>query len=880
MIKSGGKFLLLALLSQSAMGQGISLGEAIDSPELEWNETVGSVAFSPMVSLEAIGQDIAGASLDQGQFAEVSTILPTSGIIDFWILGGRKDHWSAFVNGESLDLSGGSWPYGFRVDGEGPHTFRIRYVAEVNEASISVDGVIFRPDASVALAEALDTSGQTWSSSDATQWVGSPYFSYDGEDAAWIGGLAEEEVSSLKTTIEGPAEFSFWWRRTKGSATKGEFFINGERVWLASSPRQERWAQITQTVGAGSHELEWRAVGETPWMESPARGLWVDQFTVAPLAEGVLANFGSPLPGAGLRGEISRVNPGAQAGSSAIAMNIEYCEGDGLVWPIPVSQRPRKISFFHRNTDHGTVWLGGSSVRFASGDSWEKLAIPIPPGTSSFSVAAAGDLALLDQFKIEDLPVIPASEVIGPIANQLSLDGWLGWPEGSDTSEPALVSTSFDSSISGVLTGPAWLRFAGSAVGNGLLVVSVDGERVSVMASGESRYLIPSGSHQVDITHLKNWDSFSLSGTGSQALAMIKTLSVEPLSASPVDEPGGLQFTQSGSTLDPDEITLSPISWQPFFRDSEGEINAVAGPGQRLELATEVVGPAFLTFERKIEAFQANQPEIAGYRPSCTTGTIITSVGPGPGDPGTSLRVNGLGAFFNGTSGFLNIFEGPKFAPAEPFDSANPLYLSSSGPVSLLREVGLGQRTLSRREGWESFRLFLGPGSHQLVWVVGAPNNDVFGYFAQWKHLRLADIKITPIIGSYAEWAHHYWSADPEVENAVTKLGPWQDPEADPDRDGLSNALEFAYGTDPRSGQSRPPSHRVASAPKPVVYWAMPPENGPQVQWRFFHSDDLINWSEEGLSNRDTVNELSSELLAPAASAFFRLEADVTLPSE
>ncbi len=872
--------LLASLFFQSARAQGITLGEAIDSPELEWRYTLGAVPFSTTASAEAIDQDIASVTLAQGQFVEISTTLPSSGIIDFLILGGGLANWTAFVNDEPLDLSSGNWPYGFRVDGEGAHTFRIRHVAAANEETISLDGVIFRPDATVDFTEALDAPGQTWTSPDATKWVGSPYFSHDGEDAAWIGGLADGEMSSLKTTIEGPAEFSFWWQRTRASDMSGEFLINGLPAPDVNGPKENRWEQVTYTLDQGIHEIEWKATGYASSRESPARGLWIDQFTVNSITEGALSNFGPPLPGARVLGELFQSSPGVTPHSTAIGLNKILCVTEGtLIWPIASSQNPRRISFYHQNAE-GIAKIGSTIVEFNSSDTWKNLSILIPAGASSLTITAGGSPGLLDQFEIEDVLTTAPSEVIGSVANQLSFSGWHGSPATTENSEPTLLSPSFGSNISGTIAGPAWLRFESAITGNGKITLTVDGQIVLTTISEPATYLIPPGLHHVGLLHEENYDISALVNGFEQSQATINDLIIEPLLVFPLETTGGLPLTQSGNIyIDPQ--SLEEIPWAPFFKTIDDEIHAVVGPTQNIQLSTTVTGPALVSFDRQVNFYRESiETSTSIDHGPCTSGTTTTNVGPfdpAPADPGTNLIVNGISAFASGESGGLLIPLSFFVEPAEePMDQKNPLMMPNFRPVQI------GVRKPSTREGWESFSLFLGPGDHELSWTVGAaPNDNSYdGHSAQWNHLKLANLQMTPVIDSYAHWANQQWTADPEVENAVTKLGPWQDPLADPDQDGVSNAMEYAYGTDPRSKESLPPAHRVATAPRPMVHWAQPPSDGPEVQWRPSHSPDLINWSDEGLSNITTASGFTSELITPAASAFFRLEVDVTIPAE
>ena len=278
------------LATSQVAAEEVSLAEALDATSLVWTAD-GDAIFSGSTLPEGIGGDAAVATLENGQTAQLQTVLPGPGVIDFWLNGTAPlADWSASLDGNPLDLSTGSWPYGFRVDGEGTHQLTIVCTSSQSQVVTAiVDGVVFVPDRPVSLAEALDHSEQTWTSTGTPSWTGRPQFSHDGSDAAWSGHLEPGETTALETVVQGPAEISFWWRRTGNSRTNGAFYVNGTNLRGTHTSNADFWKQISIVLGSGPHTLRWEAHQQAaPSQDSPARGLWIDEFKVSPLDSAIL----------------------------------------------------------------------------------------------------------------------------------------------------------------------------------------------------------------------------------------------------------------------------------------------------------------------------------------------------------------------------------------------------------------------------------------------------------------------------------------------------------------------------------------------------------------------------------------------------------------
>src|SRR6266545_3065948 len=107
------------------------------------------------------------------------------------------------------------------------------------------------------LAEALDTPGWVWTTSDSAPWVGQPIVTHDGMDAARSGATGDDGSSSLRTRVTGPGTVSFWWKvSSETNIDTFRFYVDGEA--LAEINGSVDWEQRTFAVPAGSQELKWK----------------------------------------------------------------------------------------------------------------------------------------------------------------------------------------------------------------------------------------------------------------------------------------------------------------------------------------------------------------------------------------------------------------------------------------------------------------------------------------------------------------------------------------------------------------------------------------------------------------------------------------------
>ena len=106
----------------------------------------------------------------------------------------------------------------------------------------------------IPLAEALDTSGLSWSVSGSPVWVGQAAISHDNMDAARSGAIGHSTDTRMETTVVGPGTVSFWWKVS--SQTNGDylrFYLDG--TLMESISGEVDWVKRTYSVPSGSSTI-------------------------------------------------------------------------------------------------------------------------------------------------------------------------------------------------------------------------------------------------------------------------------------------------------------------------------------------------------------------------------------------------------------------------------------------------------------------------------------------------------------------------------------------------------------------------------------------------------------------------------------------------
>jgi uncharacterized repeat protein (TIGR02543 family) len=206
----------------------------------------------------------------RGVYASNRIFLPATGSVGGTSLNGAGafgDYWSSDLTNSLawelvFDSSGPITDDGFRNSGQS--------VRPVLGATII--------ESSSSLAHGVDVVNLNITTGGSADWFTQTSVAYDSQDAVQSGDIDDEESSWMQTSVEGPADVSFWWKvSSEGSYDKLKFYIDGIEQDAISG--EKSWVQKTYTLGSGSHILKWVYSKDGSVSDGSDCG-WVDQLVV------------------------------------------------------------------------------------------------------------------------------------------------------------------------------------------------------------------------------------------------------------------------------------------------------------------------------------------------------------------------------------------------------------------------------------------------------------------------------------------------------------------------------------------------------------------------------------------------------------------------
>jgi vibriolysin len=161
----------------------------------------------------------------------------------------------------------------------GTHTLKWSYIKDpyVYDGSDCgwIDKLEIGDPVSDPIAEAVDVIGQTFTLSGNANWYKQTSTTHDGSDAAQSGDIANNQTSTMETTISGKTSVKFWWRvSSETNYDYLRFYIDG--VLKNQISGSTSWAQRSYTVSSGSHTLKWTYYKDYSVSSGSDCG-WVDQ---------------------------------------------------------------------------------------------------------------------------------------------------------------------------------------------------------------------------------------------------------------------------------------------------------------------------------------------------------------------------------------------------------------------------------------------------------------------------------------------------------------------------------------------------------------------------------------------------------------------------
>jgi hypothetical protein len=163
--------------------------------------------------------------------------------------------------------------------------------------------------------------------------------SHDGTDSVRTL-LPNRSTSSLRTTVEGPAVISFWWKISAQRNFDTLLFRsrNGvDSIGMPADPQQpSQWQQRTFLVDTGTQEIEWLFQRYSSVPVGYQGEAWIDELVVTPIPnspalQGAVENFlyslhstdwtATPFDGA-LNSNVAKSGPVAPGGTSSMVLEV------------------------------------------------------------------------------------------------------------------------------------------------------------------------------------------------------------------------------------------------------------------------------------------------------------------------------------------------------------------------------------------------------------------------------------------------------------------------------------------------------------------------------------------------------------------------------
>lgn len=796
----------------------VPLDQALDAPSsVRWT-TSTELPFTGHPDSGAVGESSAYTAVQAGKESWLEATVNGPGQFDFFLRGAEGSdfsynpwrYWSVSVDGKPVSIWGNVWPP-LWITGDGPHVIRLTLRLPEDEGQPwiagAVDHVSWLPLKQASLTEA---SGLLTS-----RWTMDQRGSAEGfKDASPIGGpcLVMRAVADrerwLETRIMGPCSLS--WKSSLVTSNPNQrplvsIVIDGG----SKLPIDEHfWQTSVLSLPAGAHTIRWE-IKPSPW-EDPPSG------PDAPFAFGSVLRIGEMAITRGLSPLAATVGfPGLYALETAAEPGGPVNAAGGRVWKFgPHSTlfifQPKLVGalttrwrtagtpsgyFRHEDQDYNLQSLNSDD------GSWKELITAAGPGSYSrltYSASVPGST--------DNRPELGGMTFSGSKAVSLNLaldtnarfdaDNWVGRVDrqaksGGDAAWSLLTKTRSRHSMLGVIQGPARVTAWWRKTGSGSLGLKLDGAYLPLPATGGSwtpiEFVINAGQHYVQWVH----DSDDVNPGSPLGEAWVDKVTVTRATAPDLVKAATLAGTGLSFTNQPDG--QAPAAWHPAsYREADGTwTEAIRCQSGATTLSTQVTGPAVIRFRSR--CFRGNPV------PEATTARSVIVVIGGGNDP-------------QPVGDFLSV----------EVDGAPKLRVASVPST-----------------GWNEEGLQVPAGTHTVTFQLKTLYSNFFGEsigtetaadLQGWiDHLRI----VTPQ-AHFAEWATRFGLSG----NNATDT-------ADADHDGTSNALEYAFGTDPANPLAKPPAVRLLNEPGrfslqgPLLEL---PYISPHVSGVLESSEDLSHW--------------------------------------
>ncbi len=336
------------------------------------------------------------------------------------------------------------------------------------------------------LGVAMDAPAFAWTTDSSAPWTCETNVTYDGENAAGSGAIADGGSSSMLATLTGPGTLRFWWKVSSEPANdRLRFYVDGTEQARISG--EIDWQEVTFSLPAGAQELEWRYSKNSSLSAGQDRG-WVDQVKFAPALPAITSQPG---------------DQSVEAGATVILR-------------VTATGTPPLAYLWQFN---GANLVDGGGVRGATTATLTlSNAQPAQAGAYSVLVSNAAGSVLSANALLTVTALLPLPEALDTPNWVWTTSGsasWAGQPaithDGIDAARSGTVADGQYSSLLTTITGPGILGFwwkVSSEPSNDRLRFYLDGSE-QARISGEvdwqwQTFTVSAGSHTLEWRYSKN----------------------------------------------------------------------------------------------------------------------------------------------------------------------------------------------------------------------------------------------------------------------------------------------------------------------------------------------------------------------------------------
>lgn len=249
-----------------AGGTTLTLSTVLDNPDLTFATGGSNVWFGQTATAFFGGSAAQSGDIADAQSSWVQTTIDGPGILTFdWKVSSETgyDFLKILVdNNEIASISGTQdWQAKSIVLPSGSHSVKWSYDKDTSVSTGSdcgwLDKVAFVQQVPLTLGAALDNLNLSFSTNGNALWFGQTAVATYGGSAAQTGDIADNQSSSVETTVTGPGTLSFYWKiSSEANYDYLNFLIDGVAQPGGISGEMD-WQQKTFNIPAGTHNLKW-----------------------------------------------------------------------------------------------------------------------------------------------------------------------------------------------------------------------------------------------------------------------------------------------------------------------------------------------------------------------------------------------------------------------------------------------------------------------------------------------------------------------------------------------------------------------------------------------------------------------------------------------